>query len=239
MREHITISVESARITSFFFFSKRHVSLFHPNLLAWAFLPSRRSPLSKCSLCRARTGLGNVTEQRTHHSWQMHQLREQLLGSSLTPSSQGCARRGADAAVSKREKCIFPPQKEAVYRPSKKKKLISLSFQRWLRAHWEDAACVWSRTFVPASALLCLQSPCSEPARRTGLPWCVGRVPEREVQSAVYKTWNTTPLGRAQKCCFCWSVKNCFTVTVQCLGHFCSKVIQKTIKQNQKINLIT
>lgn len=124
MREHITISVESARITSFFFFSKRHVSLFHPNLLAWAFLPSRRSPLSKCSLCRARTGLGNVTEQRTHHSWQMHQLREQLLGSSLTLSSQGCARRGADAAVSKREKCIFPPQKEAVYRPSKKKNLF-------------------------------------------------------------------------------------------------------------------
>lgn len=124
MREHVTISVESAKITSFFFFSKHHISLFRPNLLAWAFVPSRRSPLSKCSLCRARTGLGNVTEQRTHHSWQMHQLREQLLGWSLTLSSRGCARRGADAAVSKREKCIFPPQKEAVYRPSKKKNLF-------------------------------------------------------------------------------------------------------------------
>lgn len=132
------------------------------------------------------------------------------------------------------------PLKKKQFIDLAKKKLISLSFQRWLRAHWEDvAACVCSCTFVPASVLLCLQSLCSEPARRTGLPWCVGRVPEHEVQSAVYKTRNTAPLGRAQKCCFCWSVKNCFTVTVQCLGHFCSKVIQKTIKQNQQINLIT
>lgn len=171
MRESVTVSVESARITSFFFFS--------PNTTLLSFtLTSLPEPLyhaedphwvNAACVEPEQVWVMSQSEQKTQHRWQMHQLREQLLGWSLTLSSRGYARRGAGAVLSEREKCIFPHQKEAVYRPSKK--LISESVQRWLRDHWEDvAACVWSRTFVPASALLCLQSPCFEPALRTHLP---------------------------------------------------------------------
>lgn len=185
------------------------------------------NPFGYVGLCR------NVLRD-TVCPWKHRSGRWDRPQGAVSAGAAGCVRRGAAAVVTKTGKCIFPCKKEAVYRLSKKRILPSV--QRWFMALWEDfAACVWNSvtSSVPASAVLCLQSPPFEPLFAQSWWECFGRVPACQVQSYWPSPKQVILHFAAELCkCFCcWSMKNGFILAVLCLRHLCDKTIQKTVTQ--------